>query len=64
MPYRVISGNFLHPETLKKTRFKGVILQKQHLGAGFFLGSSESGSIEQQAAPAYKRFRTALNHNE
>lgn len=40
----VLSGTFVHPQTLKKSTIKGVVLQKQNLGGGFFLGTEQSGS--------------------
>jgi hypothetical protein len=39
------SGSFLHPETGRTSSCRGVVLQKQNLGAGFFLGSSQSGYV-------------------
>jgi Immunoglobulin domain/Divergent InlB B-repeat domain/Bacterial Ig domain len=41
----LISGSFINPQTLKKSSIKGVILQKQNAGAGFFLGTNQSGSV-------------------
>jgi hypothetical protein len=40
----LLNGSFVHPRTLKKSPVKGVVLQKQNLGGGFFLGTNESGS--------------------
>ena len=40
-----LSGSFVHPQTLKKSTIKGVVLQKQDLGGGFFLGTNQSGSV-------------------
>jgi len=42
----MISGNFTHPMTGKKTAYHGVILQSQHRAAGYFLSGDESGSVE------------------
>ena len=41
----MLSGSFLHPDTLKKSAIKGVILQKQQNGGGFFLGTNHSGAM-------------------
>ena len=41
----LLSGSFSHPETLKKITIKGVLLQKQDLGGGSFLGTNQSGSV-------------------
>lgn len=41
----VLSGTFVHPQTSKKSTIKGVVLQKQNLGGGFFLGTDQSGSV-------------------
>jgi hypothetical protein len=41
-----VSGDFLHPISQKAAKLKGVVFQKQKLGAGFFLGTTESGSFE------------------
>jgi hypothetical protein len=40
-----INGAFIHPETLKKSGIKGVVLQKQTLGGGFFHGTNQSGAV-------------------
>jgi hypothetical protein len=37
------AGRFMHPETNKLTTFRGVILQKQGAGFGFFAGGGEAG---------------------
>jgi hypothetical protein len=37
------SGQFIHPQTGAATRIRGVILQKQQAGFGFFAGSSGGG---------------------
>jgi hypothetical protein len=41
----LLSGSFVHPQTLKKSTIKGVVLQKQDLGGGFFLGTNQSGNV-------------------
>ncbi len=41
----LLIGSFVHPDTLKKSAIKGVILQKQAQGGGFFLGTNQSGSL-------------------
>jgi hypothetical protein len=38
-------GNFTAPGATKSTSFKGVILQGQNFGAGFFLGTNQSGTV-------------------
>ena len=40
-----VTGEFMHPLTSDKVKVLGVILQKQKLGAGFFLNPPESGSF-------------------
>jgi hypothetical protein len=37
------NGAFVHPATGAKTQFRGIILQKQNAGFGFFLGTQASG---------------------
>jgi hypothetical protein len=34
---------FVHPETGRSSAIKGLLLQKQNLGAGFFLGTTKAG---------------------
>lgn len=41
----LVSGSFVHPDTLKKSAIKGIILQKQQVGGGFFLGTNQSGRL-------------------
>jgi hypothetical protein len=41
----LLKGRFINPATGKNTALKGALLQKQELGAGFFPGTSESGSF-------------------
>jgi hypothetical protein len=38
-------GNFTAPGANKSTSFKGVVLQGQNFGAGFFLGTNQSGMV-------------------
>jgi hypothetical protein len=38
-------GSFLHPQTGKRVQVQGVVLEKQDLGAGFFLGPTQSGKV-------------------
>ncbi|MGB8166312.1 MAG: Ig-like domain-containing protein, partial [Chthoniobacteraceae bacterium] len=40
-----MQGSFVHPMMRARAKFKGVILQKQGMGTGFFLGESESGAV-------------------
>lgn len=44
----LLSGVFVHPESGKRTPFKGVVLQKSALGQGYFLDklSRESGGVQ------------------
>ena len=46
----VFVGNFTRPG-LGKTRFEGVVFQKQNRGAGFFIGTDRSGAVEITPAP-------------
>ena len=46
-----ISGTFTHPESGKKTSYYGVLDQKQDVGAGYFLGSTQGGLVRLEAAP-------------
>jgi hypothetical protein len=46
-----ISGTFTHPDSSKKTSYAGVLDQKQDIGAGYFLGTSQGGLIRLEAAP-------------
>jgi len=41
----LMSGSFVNPQTLKKSVIKGVVLQRQNLGGGHFLGTNQSGSL-------------------
>ncbi|MEO5804821.1 MAG: delta-60 repeat domain-containing protein [Verrucomicrobiota bacterium] len=47
----LLNGSFIHPNTGKRTAFKGALLQKQQLGSGVFLGTNESGYFILQAMP-------------
>ena len=38
-------GSFIHPVSQARTRFQGVIFQKQQAAFGFFLGIDEAGSV-------------------
>lgn len=38
-------GSFVHPQTRKPSAIKGVLLQKQNFGAGFFPGTNQSGHV-------------------
>ena len=46
-----LGGRFTHPETGQSISLKGVYLQKPQFGAGFFLGTNESGFFILQANP-------------
>jgi hypothetical protein len=41
----LISGSFIHPQSLKKSVIKGALLQRQNVGSGYFLGTNQSGSF-------------------
>ncbi len=41
----LFSGSVVNPATAKPIAFKGVILQKQSIGSGFFLGTNQSGQV-------------------
>lgn len=43
-----LAGSFIHPLTKKKTTFKGVVFEKQQLGAGTFVGSVIGGTTSPQ----------------
>ena len=34
-----------------KTKFQGAVLQKQNRGAGFFIGNTQSGTVDLTPAP-------------
>ena len=41
----LLSGSLVNPQTLKKSTIKGVVLQKQDLGGGGFLGTNQGGRV-------------------
>ena len=41
----LFSGSVTPPGTRKALSFKGVVLQNQNVGSGYFLGTNESGSV-------------------
>ncbi len=45
------SGTFINPVNSVKTAFSGVVLQNTQTGEGFFLGSSDSGTVEVAPQP-------------
>jgi hypothetical protein len=45
-PTGVFKGSFAHPARETPATFRGVILQKQNAGAGFFLGADASGYVD------------------
>jgi hypothetical protein len=47
----LFSGSFLNPATHKATKFSGVLSQKQDIGAGFFLGTNQSGFVTLEPSP-------------
>lgn len=48
----LFSGAFRNPATSRSTPFSGALLQKQGLGAGFFLGTDQSGTVLIEAVPS------------
>lgn len=49
----LFTGTFLHPFTQVATPYKGAILQKQKLVAGYFLSGPLGGDVRYAANPAY-----------
>jgi hypothetical protein len=47
----LFSGSFPNPVTGKSAKFSGVLLQKQNLGGGSFLGTDQSGFVTLEPAP-------------
>ena len=47
----LFSGNFINPVTSKPTTFKGALFQKQNNGAGFFLGTDQTGFVAVEPSP-------------
>jgi hypothetical protein len=41
----LFTGSVMNPETSKPIPVNGIVLQNQNVGAGFFLGATESGSV-------------------
>lgn len=41
----LLGGSFVHPDTAKKCALKGVVLQKQGIGGGCFLGTNQGGAF-------------------
>jgi len=41
----LLNGSFVHPQTFRKTSIRGVVLEKQNLAGGYFLGTNESGRV-------------------
>jgi len=52
----LLGGSFINPQTLKKSTIKGVVLQKQDVGGGFFLGTNQSGRVFLGRPEAYPVF--------
>ena len=48
----LFKGSFMNSESKQSSVIKGVFLQKQNLGGGYFLSTSKAGSVLLQAAPA------------
>src|SRR5439155_7045417 len=38
-------GSFVNPQTRRRSAIRGVLLDKQNSGAGYFLGTNRSGSV-------------------
>ncbi|MGD0651488.1 MAG: S8 family serine peptidase [Verrucomicrobiia bacterium] len=47
----LFSGSFINPATHKSTVFRGALFQKQNIGAGFFLGTSQTGFVTVEPSP-------------
>ena len=47
----LFKGTVINPATGKPIAVNGVVLQNQNFGAGFFLGTTESGSALLMATP-------------
>jgi hypothetical protein len=47
----IFKGNAINPQTGQAIAIKGIVLQNQNFGAGFFLGTNESGSALLLPAP-------------
>jgi hypothetical protein len=47
----LFSGGFRHPVTGKTTKFQGAVLQLQDFGAGYFLGTNQSGYVILEPTP-------------
>jgi len=47
----LFKGTFLDPGVARTVSFSGAVLQKSTNGAGFFLGTNESGRILIQSLP-------------
>ena len=45
------SGSFTHPQLNKTISFKGVLLQLDNFGAGYFLGTNETGFVTIEPTP-------------
>jgi hypothetical protein len=41
----LFKGSVLNPETGKPIAVNGIVLQNQNFGAGYFLGTTETGSV-------------------
>jgi hypothetical protein len=47
----LFSGSFVNPPAAKPTAFRGALFQKQNDGAGFFLGTDQTGFVTLDPAP-------------
>ena len=47
----LFSGSFINPGTGKPAKFRGALIQKQNDGAGFFLGSGQTGFVTIEPSP-------------
>src|SRR5262249_50459695 len=47
----LFNGSLVDPATGKPISFKGVLLQGLDFGAGYFLGTNQSGAVRFEAAP-------------
>jgi hypothetical protein len=56
VPAGTFVGSFLNPDTHRPSPIKGVLLQKQNAGGGFFLGTNQSGAAYFGASGGFPLF--------
>ncbi|HWH72292.1 MAG TPA: hypothetical protein VNT26_23225, partial [Candidatus Sulfotelmatobacter sp.] len=45
LPTGTFRGGVMNPQTAKAVAFRGVVLQKQNIAAGFFMSTDQSGGV-------------------